>query len=185
MRRVLLAAIVLVLFSSPSFASVCSHLRADLETAKAAHEQAAIEFEAVKLAYDQTQIGVDIADIKRHQLRSAFQVARFNNKIAPHQRVQARADWQQAVDDFRTKLDDLRRGMDTLDRARNTREQAYADFESARLAYDQARKCSPLGWVRIVASTAEDAAETAVGVAVAAAVLAAYPLYMAWPFLAF
>lgn len=185
MRRVLLAAIVLVLFSSPSLASVCSHLRADLKAAKAAHEQAAIEFEAAQLAYDKTRIGVDIADIKRHQLRGAFQVARFNNQIAPHQRVQARADWQQAADDFRTKLDDLRWAMGTLDRARNTRDRAYADFESARFAYDQARKCSPLGWVRIVASTAEDAAETAVGVVATVAVLAAYPLYMAWPFLVF
>ncbi len=185
MRSVLLATIVLALFSSPSLASVCTHLRADLETAKGAHEQAEIEFEAAKLAYDQTQIGRDIADIKRNQLRNAFQTARFNNKIAPHQRVQARADWQQAVDEFRTKLAELRRAMDTLDRASNRREQAYADFESARLAYDQARKCSPLGWVRIVASTAEDAAETAVGLAATVAVLAAYPLYLAWPFFVF
>lgn len=65
------------------------------------------------------------------------------------------------------------------------RDQVDVDFELAQLAYEHAQNCHPLYWVKLATTKAGDAAETAIGGAVAAAALAAYPLWLAWPFLAF
>lgn len=100
-------------------------------------------------------------------------------------RVNVRADWQQAVEDSRATLNDLRLALDALDRARVMRDQVDVDFELAQLAYEHAQNCHPLYWVKLATTKAGDAAETAIGGAVAAAALAAYPLWLAWPFLAF
>ena len=72
-----------------------------------------------------------------------------------------------------------------LEAVESAREQANVGFEVAQLAYEQAQNCHPLYWVKLATTKAGDAAETAMGVAVAAAALAAYPLWLAWPFLAF
>lgn len=185
MRRVLLSIIILTLFASPSLASVCSRLQADLEATESALEQAHTGLEVARLAYEQAQVEAEIARIKRNELRRAFQTVRFDRKASSSQRVQARADWQQAVEDSRAPLNDLRLAMDALDRARVMRDQVDVDFELAQLAYEQAQNCHPLYWVKLATTKAGDAAETAIGVAVAAAALAAYPLWLAWPFLAF
>ena len=185
MGRVLLSILVLTLFASPSLAGVCSRLQADFKDAEAAHEQAEIEFEAARLAYDQAQAAVRSARVKRDDLRLAFQTIRFDRKASSGQRVQARADWQQAVDDFRITLDDLKWAMDTLETAMNMRAQANGDFDSARLAYVQAESCHPLYWVKLVTTTAVEGAATVAGGALAVAYLSAYPFWMVWPFLAF
>ena len=185
MRRVLLSIIILTLFASPSLGSVCTRLQADLEAAESAREQANAKFEIARLAYEQAQVEAEIARIKRNDLRLTFQTVRFNRKASSSQRVQARADWQQAIVDSRATLNDLRLAMDALDMTRVMRDQADVDFELAKLAYEQAQNCHPLYWVKLATTKAGDAAETAMGVAVAAAALAAYPLWLAWPFLAF
>ena len=185
MRRVILATIVLVLFSSPSLASVCTRLQADFEAAKPAREQANFKFEVARLAYEQAQVEAEIARIKRNELQRAFQTVRFDRKASSSQRVQSRADWQQAVEDSRATLNDLRLAMDTLDMARGMQDQTNVDFELAKLTYEQAQNCHPLYWVKLATTKAVDGVTTVAGAAIAVAFLAAYPLWMAWPFLAF
>ena len=185
MRRVLLSTIVLTLSASPSLASVCTSLQADFEAAKSAREQANAEFEVARLAHEQAQVEAEIARIKRNELRRAFQTVRFDRKASSSQRVQARADWQQAVGDSRATLNDLRLATDTLDMARGLRDQDNVDFELAKLAYEQAQNCHPLYWVKLATTKAVDGVTTVAGVATAVAFLAAYPLWMAWPFLVF